>query len=107
MFSKYEPFSQVFETDITQNKKIADLINNADSVRGNLRVYNNSVNNLSRNRDFNSKRLIDLDINKEPDVHEVALQDINEMITQQNNMYIMGMITATVLIVSCFLLVRK
>ena len=49
----------------------------------------------------------ELDIEKIPTVRDAAKEDIDTMIIQQNNTYILGMITVTTLLISSYLFIRK
>lgn len=82
------------------NKNYIDLSNNIDS-------YNDLKNKLSSNPeyDFDGKKLNYID--KKPTLRDGLLDDVNTMIVQENNLYILGTITLAVLLVGTIIVIRE
>ena len=115
-FSVYEGFSgEVFVSDTQQIDNLLALINTNtatkeqkdkyDALRGKLETPARDSKLDSDHNDFaaNAK----LDIERLPTEKDAVQEDINEMIVQQNNTYILGMVTVTTLLVSTFLFMRQ
>lgn len=118
-FSMYEGFtageeSGTFPVDGAQIQQLKTLLNNHqltkdekqkyDALRGELEAPADGTRLDSDHNDFaaNAK----LDIERLPTEKDAVQEDINEMIVQQNNTYILGMVTVTTLLVSTFLFMR-
>ena len=115
-FSVYEGFSgEVFPIDDQQITKLHTLLDHHngtkeqkdkyDALRGELEAPARGSKLDSDHNDFaaNAK----LDIERLPTEKDAVQEDINEMIVQQNNTYILGMVTVTTLLVSTFLFMRQ
>jgi K+-transporting ATPase c subunit len=114
-FSVYEGFSgEFFPGDQVQIHNLHTLLEHHngtkeqkdkyDALRGELEAPSGSKLDSDHN-DFaaNAK----LDIERLPTEKDAVQEDINEMIVQQNNTYILGMVTVTTLLVSTFLFMRQ
>jgi K+-transporting ATPase c subunit len=114
-FSVYEGFSgEVFSIDDTQIDNLHTLLEHHNGTKEQKDKYDTLRNKLetptgskldSDHNDFaaNAK----LDIERLPTEKDAVQEDINEMIVQQNNTYILGMVTVTTLLVSTFLFMRQ
>lgn len=115
-FSDYtvEGFTgQIFaSTDEEQFNKLNDLVGKYQDISGDLVDYHNlrseltdglSDPNINNYNDFAADKL---DIDRLPNVKDAAKEDIDTMIVQQNNTYILGMITVTTLLITSFLFIR-
>lgn len=115
-FSVYEGFSgEVFPDDQDQIDNLHALLadhngtkeqkDKYDALRGELEAPASRSKLDSDHNDFaaNAK----LDIERLPTEKDAVQEDINEMIVQQNNTYILGMVTVTTLLVSTFLFMRQ
>ena len=111
--------SQMFSSDIDQYNKLNDLVGKYQDLSGNLDVYNDlrsELNNGIKNADgtavdeqinqYNDFSGNVLDIDRLPNVKDAAKEDIDTMIVQQNNTYILGMVTVTTLLITSFLFMR-
>lgn len=119
-FSNYtvEGFTtQMFASDVEQYNQLNDLVGNYVDISNNLVDYTNLRNELSTGTDicgneieeikqFNDFAADKLDIERLPNVKDAAKEDIDTMIVQQNNTYILGMITVTTLLITSFLFIR-
>lgn len=115
-FNKYEGFEtniNIFADDDEQLYKLNDIVLKRNQLDADIDEYNNLRAKLNSNsndpefqqyNDFASTS--GLDINNSPTVKDAAKEDIDTMILQQNNTYILGMITVTTLLVSSFLFLR-
>lgn len=115
-FSVYEGFSgEVFPSDAQQITNLHALLDHHngtkeqkdkyDALRRELETPTTNPKLDSDHNDFaaNAK----LDIERLPTEKDAVQEDINEMIVQQNNTYILGMVTVTTLLVSTFLFMRQ
>jgi hypothetical protein len=115
-FSDYtvEGFTgQIFaSTDEEQFNKLNDLVGNYQDISGDLVDYHTLKNELTTGlsdpniNDYNDFAADKLDIDRLPNVKDAAKEDIDTMIVQQNNTYILGMITVTTLLITSFLFIR-
>lgn len=120
-FSKYatEGFqSQMFDADVEQYNKLNDLVGKYQEIEGDLDKYNELKQELEdgvKDEDGNIDERVNqyndfggtkLDINKKPNVKDAAKEDVDTMIIQQNNTYILGMVTVTTLLITSFLFMR-
>lgn len=117
-FNKYEGFEtniNIFADDDEQLKKLNDIVEKRNQLTADINEHNNlraKLTNDGGNNDpvFQQYNDFDLgsglDINNPPTVKDAAKEDIDTMILQQNNTYILGMITVTTLLVSSFLFLR-
>ena len=120
-FSKYatEGFqSQMFDADVEQYNKLNDLVGKYQEIEGDLVKYNELKQELEdgiKDEDGNIDERVNqyndfggtkLDINKKPNVKDAAKEDVDTMIIQQNNTYILGMVTVTTLLITSFLFMR-
>ena len=115
-FSDYtvEGFTgQIFaSTDEEQFNKLNDLVGKYQDISGDLVDYNTLRSELTDGlsdpniNDYNDFAADKLDIDRLPNVKDAAKEDIDTMIVQQNNTYILGMITVTTLLITSFLFIR-
>lgn len=115
-FSDYtvEGFTgQIFaSTDEEQFNKLNDLVGNYQDISGDLVDYHTLRSELTDGlsdpniNDYNDFAADKLDIDRLPNVKDAAKEDIDTMIVQQNNTYILGMITVTTLLITSFLFIR-
>jgi hypothetical protein len=118
-FSEYtvEGF-QTFGTEAEQYNILNDLVGKYQSISGDLVDYNELKDELitgiknpdgskdDRLNEYNDYDGTKLDIEKIPTVKDAAKEDIDTMIVQQNNTYILGMVTVTTLLITSFLFIR-
>ena len=115
-FSDYtvEGFTgQIFaSTDEEQFNKLNDLVGKYQDISGDLVDYHTLRSELTVGlsdpniNDYNDFAADKLDIDRLPNVKDAAKEDIDTMIVQQNNTYILGMITVTTLLITSFLFIR-
>lgn len=117
-FNKYEGFEtniSIFADDYEQLNKLNDIVVKRNQLDADIDEYNDlrgKLTNSAGNNDPEFQQYNDfasdsgLDINNPPTVKDAAKEDIDTMILQQNNTYILGMITVTTLLVSSFLFLR-
>lgn len=115
-FSDYtvEGFTgQIFaSTDEEQFNKLNDLVGKYQDISGDLVDYHTLRSELTDGlsdpniNDYNDFAADKLDIDRLPNVKDAAKEDIDTMIVQQNNTYILGMITVTTLLITSFLFIR-
>lgn len=104
--------SQMFDSDLEQYNKLNDLVGNYQDISGNLMDYHTLRSELTDGlsdpniNDYNDFAADKLDIDRLPNVKDAAKEDIDTMIVQQNNTYILGMITVTTLLITSFLFIR-
>jgi len=94
----YEGFDLKTEIDW-----LGALDKNSQDLSTNIHRYLSIRNDLS-NSVYQS---ISGDFAGPADVHEVAKNDIDEMIFQQNNTYIIAMITFTLLLLMTYLIIKE
>ena len=99
-------------TDAEQFNKLNDLVVKYQDISGDLVDYHTLKNELTTGlsdpniNDYNDFAADKLDIDRLPNVKDAAKEDIDTMIVQQNNTYILGMITVTTLLITSFLFIR-
>ena len=107
--------SQIFADDQAQIDKLNDLDSGKGELNDKIREYDASLNELNGTNagddtvfdyynDFSGNKLA---FNRKLNIRDAAKEDIDTMIVQQNNTYILGMITVTTLLVSTFLFMRN
>ena len=107
--------SQIFADDQAQIAKLNDLDAGKKELDGKIGEYDTALQELDGTKaaddqvfdyynDFDGNKLA---FNREPNIRDAAKEDIDTMIVQQNNTYILGMITVTTLLVSTFLFMRN
>lgn len=105
--------SQIFADDQAQIDKLNDLDTKKGELNDKIDNYNTALTELNGSgndpvfdyyNDFSGNKLA---FNREPNIRDAAKEDIDTMIVQQNNTYILGMITVTTLLVSTFLFMRN
>jgi len=100
------------DTDAKQFNKLNDLVVKYQDISGDLVDYHTLKNELTTGlsdpniNDYNDFAADKLDIDRLPNVKDAAKEDIDTMIVQQNNTYILGMITVTTLLITSFLFIR-
>lgn len=115
-FSEYtvEGFQTQPPTDAEQYNMLNALVGKYQDISGDLVDYNElkkelidgittSDGSLNEYNDYDGTKL---DIEKIPTVKDAAKEDIDTMIVQQNNTYILGMVTVTTLLITSFLFIR-
>ena len=102
-------YSQLFKSDLKQIDELNDLVERKSTIHTHLDKYSalnmNLTNNQSTYNDFPTDKK--LDIIREESIQDAVQQDAQEMIAQQNNTYIIGMIGITTLIVTTFLVLKN
>ena len=107
--------SQIFADDQAQIDKLNDLDSGKGELNDKIREYDASLNELNGTNagddtvfdyynDFSGNKLA---FNRKLNIRDAAKEDIDTMIVQQNNTYILGMITVTTLLISTFLFMRN
>lgn len=100
----------------TQFKNIEQVDDTNKEIRASLGKYQGKLSDLNRdykdyysnNPDNNPDGSIYLDYNDRKTTLEYAVkEDIHQMIIQQNNSYIIGMITITTVLITTYLVLRK
>jgi hypothetical protein len=109
----YESFQTYgsFENQIGLIKNLNTL---HDDISGSIVTYETKKNDLISNyKDFSSNSIIDPNrmwLDKEdrlPDVSDGVKEDIHIMIMEQNNAYIIGMITLVTVLITTYLVIKK
>ena len=91
-----------------QNQQLINIDNNGNVIRGQVGVYNQLRNSMNDKKEY-----LDLCGNYlqyrdgQYTVKQAALDDLNQMIVQQNNFYIFGMIGVTVVLLATLIILRK
>ena len=107
--------TQTFSSDVDQYNKLNALVQKRSDISGNLDEYYELRNELSASSNpedsgnynkYNDFAGNQLDYNRTEDVQDAAREDIDTMIIQQNNVYILGMITVTTLLITSYMFVR-
>lgn len=92
-----------------QYDELVKINNTYDDISGKTIIYNNLVRELNDNpneyQDFSGNWLAYRD--KKSHVKEAVKEDIHTMILQQNNAYIIGMITITTVLITTYLVTKK
>ena len=107
--------SQIFADDQAQIAKLNDLDTKKGELNTKIGEYDGALQELNgTNADndpvfdyYNDFSGNNLAFNREPNIRDAAKEDIDTMIVQQNNTYILGMITVTTLLISTFLFMRN
>jgi hypothetical protein len=104
--------SQIFADDQAQIDKLNDLDTKKKELDQKVTNYNTALQELDGTNDpvfdyYNDFSGNKLAFNRKPNIRDAAKEDIDTMIVQQNNTYILGMITVTTLLVSTFLFMRN
>lgn len=113
-FDNREQF-QTFGTYDHQISLIKDMNNKFDDISGSILTYNIKKADLVDNyKDFSSNSVdvvrpgIWLDkVHRLPDVTDGVKEDIHIMIMEQNNAYIIGMITLATVLITTYLVIKK
>ena len=88
----------------------ADISNNYADLSNNIRAYKTSwaqTDKYDTIDDSGNLLYMHDNNNPSPNVTDVLLQDNNDILVQQNMLYIIGMITAATLIVASIVISRK
>ena len=107
--------SQIFADDQDQIAKLNDLDTGKGELNTKIGEYDDALKELDGRKadtdtvfdyynDFSGNKLA---FNRKLNIRDAAKEDIDTMIVQQNNTYILGMITVTTLLVSTFLFMRN
>lgn len=107
--------SQIFADDQDQIAKLNDLDSGKGELNTKIVEYDGALQELDGTNadddtvfdyynDFDGNKLA---FNRKLNIRDAAKEDIDTMIVQQNNTYILGMITVTTLLVSTFLFMRN
>lgn len=105
--------SQIFADDQAQIDKLNDLDTKKGELDDKIGEYDDALEELDGTNadtvfdyynDFDGNKLA---FNRKPNIRDAAKEDIDTMIVQQNNTYILGMITVTTLLISTFLFMRN
>jgi hypothetical protein len=131
-FSGNRTYDYTIYTDLSKDGAIADISNNkigplrimTQDLNDNIQRVNDNGNNFDKNKYIYNKLYIDLSNNVNADFNPKFYQenspltrlptladgineDVNEMILQQNNMYIVGSITTATLLITAILLAKE
>jgi len=108
---KKEAFQTAFERQLVL---ISNLNTNHNDISGSIVTYETKRNDLLTNyQDFSSNSEIDpsrIWLDKEDrltDVSDGVKEDIHIMIMEQNNAYIIGMITLATVLITTYLVIKK
>ena len=111
--AKYEPF-ETYGSFEKQIGLIKNLNKNYDDISGSIFKYETNKKYLVDNyKDFSFNSVSDPEriwLDKEdklPDVSDGVKEDINIMIMEQNNAYIIGMITLVTVLITTYLVIKK
>lgn len=99
----------------TQFNNIEQVDDTNKEIRASLRKYQDKLSELKSDdndyKDYHSENAdnsIYLDYNnRKTTVKDAVKEDIHQMIIQQNNSYIIGMITITTVLITTYLVLRK
>jgi len=100
------PATEYFDTITQQIDNIGNLITNNDSIRNKYRDYDNIKKSLIANyQDYSGNFLAYSDA--KTTVKDAVKEDTHIMILQQNNSYIMGVITVATILITTYLVIKK
>ena len=102
------PIAEYFEnmTMDSQIQRIGNLQNTNTEIRNQYNVYNTVKTDLSNNYlDYNGGYLDYID--KKSTVKDAVKEDTQIMILQQNNSYIMGILTIATVLITTYLVIKK
>lgn len=114
-FTESTSSSQTFSSDVDQYNHLNSLVQKRIDISGNLDEYydlrtelrdSSNPENPEKYNKYNDFAGNQLDYNRKADVQDAAREDIDTMIIQQNNVYILGMITVTTLLITSYMFVR-
>lgn len=103
-FIQTQKIDPLIKTATDYSKTLQSMNANNTTFSNNLTTYDNTYTNLSSNRVYQF-RAEHTDFNNKPkSVLETANDDLDELLIQQNNMYIIGTITTATLLITAILL---
>jgi hypothetical protein len=109
-FTKVESFT-TYGRILDQVSSLTDMNSKFLDICGNLANYNATKARLVAYKDFNGTNTDGTTYleyqDKSSTVKEAVKEDIEQMIIQQNNVYIIGMITVTTILISLYLILKK
>jgi len=101
------PYIEAFSLNTISNqvKMLTSLDEKSNDISKNLVLYGNIYMDISTNFPMYNKE--DVEFTEFPKIKDAVNQDINEMIYQQNNTYIIGMFTVTTILILTFVVLQK
>jgi|LauGreSuBDMM15SN_2_FD.fasta_scaffold64412_2 hypothetical protein len=100
------PTTEYFDTISQQINNIGSLKTNNETIRNKMNQYNTIKTDLNTNyKDYKGDYLDYSDEKKT--VKDAVKEDTHIMILQQNNSYIMGMITIATILITTYLVIKK
>lgn len=113
--ANYEAFS-TYGSFNAQMARIKDMVDRQESITYKVAEYNDIHTDLSNTdvnphyKDYNFTKADDkiwLDyVDRKSDVKDAAKEDVRTMIIEQNNAYIIGMVTLATVLVTTFLVLK-
>jgi hypothetical protein len=113
--ANYEAFS-TYGSFNAQMARIKDMVDRQESITAKVDEYNDIHTDLSNTdvnpnyKDYNFTKAdgkIWLDyVDRKSDVKDAAKEDVRTMIIEQNNAYIIGMVTLATVLVTTFLVLK-
>lgn len=113
--ANYEAFS-TYGSFNAQMARIKDMVDRQESITAKVSDYNNihtvlsNTNDNPNYKDYNFTKTdgnIWLDyVDRKSDVKDAAKEDVRTMIIEQNNAYIIGMVTLATVLVTTFLVLK-
>ena len=110
--ANYEAFS-TYGSFNAQMARIKDMVDRQESITAKVVDYKKIHTDLSGNTDYKDYNFIKADdkiwldyVDRKSDVKDAAKEDVRTMIIEQNNAYIIGMVTLATVLVTTFLVLK-
>ena len=110
--ANYEAFS-TYGSFNAQMARIKDMVDRQESITAKVSDYKNIHTDLSGNEDYKDYNFTKTDgniwldyVDRKSDVKDAAKEDVRTMIIEQNNAYIIGMVTLATVLVTTFLVLK-
>ena len=110
--ANYEAFS-TYGSFNAQMARIKDMVDRQESITAKVAEYNDIHTDLSGNTDYKDYNFTKADdkiwldyVDRKSDVKDAAKEDVRTMIIEQNNAYIIGMVTLATVLVTTFLVLK-
>ena len=110
--ANYEAFS-TYGSFNAQMARIKDMVDRQESITAKVNDYKNIHTDLSGNTDYKDYNFTKTDgkiwldyVDRKSDVKDAAKEDVRTMIIEQNNAYIIGMVTLATVLVTTFLVLK-
>lgn len=106
--AEYDAF-QTYGSFREQTKLIGNLNQQYDDISGQILIYNNELDVVKKYADFSKKSGSEIwldKVDRKSDVKDGVREDAHIMILQQNNAYIIGMITLTTVLITTYLVIK-